>query len=217
MREDIIQYIANHLSNLKVGDIIIVAIDGIDASGKTSFANEVKEAIKNRPVLRLSMDDFHNPKEQRIKRGYLSPEGYYYDSFDYAFLLDQILKPLKGGVLKIPTKLFDYKTEQSLVEEWVELEKHTIIIFDGVFMMRDQLIEFWDYSIFLEITFDEALNRGLRRDIHYFNDQRLLIEKYNKRYLPGQSIYLTDVNPKDKVDMVIDHNDFSSPQIILEK
>jgi uridine kinase len=83
--------------------------------------------------------------------------------------------------------------------------------------MRDQLSPFWDYSIFLDITFDEAMNRGLKRDIHYFKDQKQLIEKYNKRYLPAQSMYLSDVKPKELVNMVIDHNDFKNPRILLER
>jgi len=36
-----------------------------------------------RPVIRASIDGFHNPGAIRYARGKFSPEGYYFDSFDY--------------------------------------------------------------------------------------------------------------------------------------
>lgn len=217
MRKEILNKIARHLESFKADQVILVAIDGIDASGKTSFADDLKELISERPVLRLSLDYFHFPKEQRYKRGYLSPEGYYFDAFDYPYLMDFVLKPLIEGQLTIPTKHFDYRSEKVLRDDLTTISENTIVLFDGVFLMREQLSPFWDYSIFLDITFDEAMNRGLKRDIHYFKDQKQLVEKYNKRYLPAQSMYLSDVKPKELVNMVIDHNDFKNPRIILER
>ncbi len=48
-----------------------VGVSGITASGKTTFANEVAEEIKNEgyAVTRASIDDFHNPKVIRYTQG----------------------------------------------------------------------------------------------------------------------------------------------------
>lgn len=214
MSNQVIFDIAQDLEHLDMDKVILVAIDGIDASGKSVFAKALSEAIKNRPVIRLEMDHFHQPKAFRTRRGNLSPEGYYYDSFDYDFIIREILEPIKAGCKTIPTQLFDYKTESSLLEKRVTLNHDTVIIFDGVFMLRDQLKDYWDYTIFLDISFDEALKRGLRRDIHHFKDQQQLVERYNKRYLPGQSLYLSEAKPKANADLVIDHQDFRNPIIV---
>ncbi len=50
--------------------------------------------IDGRPVIRASLDGFHNPSVVRYERGRLSPEGYYLDSFNYRALLDNLLLPL---------------------------------------------------------------------------------------------------------------------------
>jgi len=73
-----------------------VAIDGIDAAGKTTLAGELAPLIEaqGRPVIRASIDGFHHPRSIRYRRGPDSPEGYYQDSFDYTALRAVLLDPL---------------------------------------------------------------------------------------------------------------------------
>src|SRR5438270_14025869 len=76
-----------------------VAIDGIDAAGKTTLADELVSPIEaqGRPVIRASLDGFHRPRAERYQQGADSPQGYYEDSFDYAALRDALLLPLGPG------------------------------------------------------------------------------------------------------------------------
>jgi len=73
-----------------------VAIDGVDAAGKTMLADELAVPIveRGRTVIRAAVDGFHNPRPARYRRGADSPEGYYRDSFDYAAILRDLLIPL---------------------------------------------------------------------------------------------------------------------------
>ncbi len=54
---------------------VIVAIDGPDAAGKTTLADTLAQQVA-RPALRVSIDDWHNPREVRLRRGDESPVGY---------------------------------------------------------------------------------------------------------------------------------------------
>ena len=58
---------------------VVVAIDGPDAAGKTTLADQLAASL---PAVRLSVDDFLQPPDVRYRRGELSPEGYYRDSVD---------------------------------------------------------------------------------------------------------------------------------------
>jgi len=53
---------------------VSVGIDGPDAAGKTTFADNLAEHM-SLPVVRVSIDSFHNPAAVRKQRGELSPEG----------------------------------------------------------------------------------------------------------------------------------------------
>lgn len=59
-----------------------VAVDGPDAAGKTTLADELGIALNDagREVIRASVDGFHRPRVERYRRGPDSPEGYYEDS-----------------------------------------------------------------------------------------------------------------------------------------
>jgi uridine kinase len=76
-----------------------MAVDGVDGVGKTTFADRLGVAIERigRPVIRSSIDGFHNPRELRYRRGRTSPEGFYLDSYDYAALRAHLLDPLGPG------------------------------------------------------------------------------------------------------------------------
>jgi chloramphenicol 3-O-phosphotransferase len=57
----------------------VVAVDGVTAAGKTTFADELV-ALMAPPVVRISLDDFHRPEAERHARGQ-GPESYYHDTF----------------------------------------------------------------------------------------------------------------------------------------
>ena len=52
-----------------------IAIDGPDGAGKTHFADALAELLRDRqrPVVRVSLDDFHNTREVRYRLGRSSP------------------------------------------------------------------------------------------------------------------------------------------------
>ena len=90
-----------------------VAIDGPDAAGKTTLAEEIAASIASeRPVIRASTDGFHHQADVRRRRGPMSAEGYYRDSFDIDAVVRSLLDPLgPGGDRRYRAATFDYRTE----------------------------------------------------------------------------------------------------------
>jgi len=216
-RQQVIHELAQSILSHKKDLPLRVGIDGIDAAGKTSLANELAEELTNlgHPVLRTSIDGFHNPKEIRRQRGSLSPEGYYYDSFNYVLLTTHLLQPLEPqGNRRIRLSAFDFKTEQKTAAEELTATNDHILIFEGVFLFRPELIHYWDVKFFVEINFETSLNRALERDLYLFGSSDEIEKRYNERYIPGQKIYFEAEHPQEKADIVIDNNDFMKPVII---
>ncbi len=151
---DLINELKMIITNHKRNQTILVAIDGVDTSGKTSLANELSNVICDRPVVRMSLDGFHNPEATRTQKGPLSPIGYYEDSFNYAFLTENVFSKIKNGFPLIVPGIFDYRVESALNEEPLSIPQNAAIIFDGVFLLRKELFDYWDLSIFLDVTFD---------------------------------------------------------------
>ena len=158
-----------------------VAIDGVDGAGKTYLADALAEAIKPRPA-RLSIDDFLNPTEVRYARGRDSPEGFFLDSHDLAAFVT--------AVRAVPAD-------------------RTLIV-DGIFSHRDELVDLWDYSIWLEVPFAVSIPRGAARG-YGFGDPNPGAAS-NRRYVDGQKLYIAACSPRARATVAIDNADLASPR-----
>lgn len=195
-----------------------VAIDGVSAAGKTTLADELAAFIEpaGRPAIRASADDFHRPTAERYARGRLSPEGYYYDAFDYPALRRALLEPLgPGGNRRYRTAVFDAYHEVPLNEPESEAPPNAVLLLDGVFLLRPELNDLWDVRIFVDVPFEETMRRGVARDREWVGSQEAASERYLIRYVPGEQLYLQSVRPRQLADVVAENADPSRPRLLF--
>lgn len=197
-----------------------VGVDGIDAAGKSFFADELGQVLVQRKVkvIRSSIDYFHFPRRRRHARyGSESPLGYYEDSFDYAKVRRYLLDPLgPGGDRRYRERAFDFQTDTEIRSNWMIAPADAVLILDGIFLLRPELVNCWDMSIFLDIPFELSVQRASRRlrDRSLFGEPDQVIERYWKRYVPGQQIYFDRCQPKQHADLIIDNQDLDHPRIL---
>jgi uridine kinase len=192
---------------------LLVAIDGIDAAGKTVLAKELTKKLSEVgvEVIESSIDGFHNPRLVRYKKGAESAEGYYLDSFNLDALKFFLLDPLKIGDLRYKPQVFDYSVDKCVISPFIEAASDSVLIFDGVFVHRPELRDYWDYSIYLHITEEESIRRGITRNPE---DEEEARHRYKTRYIAGQHIYHRESDPMRHADIVIDNNDPENPVIL---
>lgn len=216
MRAELIDQLADYLIARTPPHPVRVAIDGVDAAGKTTLADELARPIeaRGRPVIRASIDGFHRPRADRYQRGPDSAEGYYEDSFDHAALTDALLRPLgPDGDRRYRTRAFDLHADAPLEEPVRLAPSNAILLFDGVFLLRPELYDLWDVRIFVVADFAVTMQRALRRDRALFGDTAAVRTRYERRYVPGQRLYLAAVRPRERADIVIDNNDPTHPRV----
>jgi uridine kinase len=184
----VVAELADRIEALRRPHPVRVAIDGIDAAGKTTLADELASVLRRRgrEVVRVSADGFHRPRAERYRRGELSPEGYYHDSFDYAALRETIRGTHSRG---------------------------SILLVDGIFLLRPELVEQWDLRVFVSVEPEEALRRALERDTPAFGSREEAERRYRLRYQPGQRLYFADARPVDAADVVVVNDDPARPAI----
>ena len=194
-----------------------VAIDGIDAAGKTTLADELAGFLERAgcPVLRASIDGFHRPASVRHRRSDEQPaQSYYEDSFDYQVLRGLLLDPLgPDGDHIVRTRVFDFRIEQPVDESPIQVQPGTTLLFDGVFLLRPELEGCWDLSVFVQVDPAVSLRRASRRDVALFGTNDTTERRYRERYLPGQELYMSEVHPDDRADVLVDNNDPASPKL----
>ncbi len=217
-REMVLLQLAEMIVSISHDHPLRVAIDGVDAAGKTTLANELVSVLEQRGryVIRASIDGFHRPRQERYQRGRDSAEGYYEDSFDYASIREVLLLPLgPKGNRRYQRAVFDFRTDASLIAKEEEALPNAILLFDGVFLLRPELIDLWDYTIFVKVDFEVALQRAMLRDQALFGSSEVVEERYLKRYIPGQRLYLQAVHPLERADVVVENNDLTHPRLVF--
>ena len=213
-RTQLIQELTQSIHAIPCPHPLRVAIDGVDAAGKTILANELVAPLQalGRKVIRASIDGFHNPRHIRYQRGADSPEGYYLDSFNYNLLVASLLEPLgPGGNRMYWTAGFDFRQDTPLDIPLQQASEDAILLFEGVFLLRPELYAYWDFKIFVDVDFEVSVERACQRDLILFGSVEATRQRYRTRYVPGQQLYLAACSPKTQADLVIVNNDLDNP------
>ncbi len=188
-RAAVIAELARRVCAIELGRSVRVAIDGVDAAGKTTLADELVAPIGHfrRPVRRVSVDDFLNPAEIRYRRGRESPEGFYRDSFDHRAIIAAVSADGAAG---------------------------GIVLADGIFLLRPELRGQWDFSIFVRASFAVTVARAVARDGARLGGAEAAEALYSRRYVAGQQLYFADAQPEQHASVIVDNDDLERPLIV---
>ena len=83
----------------------------------------------------------------------------------------------------------------------------SILIFDGIFALRNELVDFWDYAVWLEVPFDVSMARVAQRDGADPNPH----SGANRRYVDGQLIYINECAPRGRATVVVENTILAHP------
>jgi uridine kinase len=208
-RDELLRRLAEAVGSVTIAHPTRVAIDGPPAAGKTTLADELAVVLRaqGREVIRASIESFLLSRSRRYRRGEYSAEGCYLDSFDYDALCRVLLDPLgPGGDRMIQRAVYDKPTDAALSQPVTTVPADAVLLFDGVFLLRPELIDRWDLRIFVSAAFEETLVRARTRDRVLYGSVTEVERRFHERYRPSQELYFDTARPADHADIVV-HND----------
>jgi uridine kinase len=212
-RAAVLGLVADAVAALPAGRVRRIGVDGVDGAGKTVFADELAAVLAGRghAVIRASVDAFHQPAAVRHRRGRGSPQGYFHDSYDYEALARVLLDPLlPAGSGRIVRRIHDVHREAADVLPVERADAGAVLVFDGIFLHRPELVAYWDRSVYLDVPFAVSIPRGAQRG---YGDPDPAAPS-NRRYVEGQRLYLRRCAPRDRVSFVIDNTDLTRPRVV---
>ena len=86
-----------------------------------------------------------------------------------------------------------------------------ILVADGAFLQRPELESCWDLVVYVDVDFDVVLRRGIERDQAWMGSAALTESRYRTKYIPGERMYVEQVRPAARADVVVDNRDPSAP------
>ncbi len=210
VRRSLLETVAELIPRPIGDEPVLVGIDGVDGAGKSHFADELAEVLRgrDRAVIRASVDDFHRPRSKRYRLGRYSSLGYWLDSYDYAALEENLLGPLgSGGNRRYRTGIHDVVTDEPLDRPWRTAPPGAVLLLDGIFLHRDELVAVWDFSVFLEVPVETSVARMVDRDGANPDPKH----PSNTRYVQGQRLYLDECCPWERATVVVENSDWRVP------
>lgn len=194
-----------------------VAIDGCSAAGKTTLADELAEVTRGkteRPVIRTGIDYFKRAHELRTAYPQDSPESYYLDSWDNAAIREHLLVPLgPGGSRRYRTAVMDLPARTPIDGPVEVAADDAVLLADGAFLQRPELDPHWDLRIYLDVSFDVVLRRGIARDQQWMGSAAEAEERYRRKYIPGERLYVDEIRPRERAQVVVGNEDPSAPKL----
>jgi uridine kinase len=208
-RGELLDRLAEAVESVTPPHPLRVAVDGPPAAGKTTLADALALLLRSRgrEVIRTSTESFHLPRAQRYRRGEFSPEANYHDSFDYDALRRVLLDPLgPDGDRRYQQAVYDADTDTTVSRPATTAPADAVLLLDGVFLLRPELIGRWDLSIFVSAAFELILDRARIRDLAWLGSTAEVERRFRTRYIPAQKLYFATARPADHADIIV-HND----------
>jgi uridine kinase len=173
---------------------------------------------QGREVIRASIEGFLLPREQRYGRGEYSPEGCYDDSFDFDAMHRVLLDPLgPAGDRIFQSAVYCRRTDSALSMPLTAAATDAVLIFDGVFLLRPELIDRWDLLVFVSAGFEETLERARTRDQFVFGSTPDVERRHRERYRPSQQFYFDTFRPADHADIVVFNDEPQQPAWVTRR
>lgn len=217
-RDELLGRLVGTIESVTTPHPVRVAVDGPPAAGKTTLADELALVLRNkgREVVRASIEGFLVSRVHRYRRGVDSPEGCYRDSFDFGALHRVLLDPLgPDGDRRFRQAVYDRDTDTALSPPVTTAAADAVLLFDGVFLLRPELIDKWDLRIFVSTAFEETLARARIRDLAALGSAGRVEQRFRNRYLPSQQLYFDTVRPTDLADIVVHNDEIERPAWVL--
>jgi uridine kinase len=196
-KKDVLSALADDILHNYGKGRTVVAVDGDDIAGAGPFADDLAAAmrLKGHAVFRASIEGFQRPRSERYARGQDSPEGLYRDSYDYLTFQRTLIEPFRmGGSAGFVAAAFDAERDAALEPVWLTGPADALLVVDGAFLNRPELRGLWNYSVWLELSEDEATARRA------------------ERYDGAHALYAAEAKPRTAATAIVDNTDTDHPR-----
>lgn len=183
----------------------IVGISGIDGSGKSSLSSQLEQAVASNdiPVAVINLDALLQPRPIRHKQRD-QIQGYFEDNFDYKNLFYKTIEPAVAKVIfGTHYLILDFYTDL-ITKRHLAFNGPDIIIVEGIFLFRRELRDWFHLKIWINISFETAMMRILKRSREQrYGDTNAIRARYEIRFFLAQRLFARDFDRQVASPLVI--------------
>ena len=179
---------------------IILGIAGASGSGKTTFTKKLISTLRKDKVTLISQDAYYKDLnylslQKKSKQNFDHP-----DSLDFELLKTHLNELQKGRNISLP--VYDFNTHSRLSISKVIAPSKIIIVEGTLVMSQEQLLDLYDYTIYVDLDQNICLERRIERDIaERGRTKENILKQYKQTVKPMFNQFILPC--KNKADLII--------------
>lgn len=184
---------------------LLVAISGIDASGKGYISNMLTASLNNSgyKVANVGIDPWQNLPKIRLSK-VNAGEHFYHNAIRFDALFQQLLLPLKKQRSVTATMDYMQQTENEFHPYTYHYQDIDIILVEGIFLLQSRWLAYYDLSIWVDCSESTALKRAIKRNQEGLSEADLVTE-YETIYFPAQRFHDLQDSPRSLAEIHFDN------------
>jgi len=190
--------------------VLSIGIAGGTASGKTTVARRIAEALEGHPVVFLDQDSYyadlsHLSPEERRKINFDHP-----DAFDVPLLVEQLRTLQQGLPIEKPVYSFQQHTRTS---ETLTVDPAPVVVVEGILVLALEAIrEQLDLKIYVDTDDDVRVARRIERDVR--ERGRTLESVVQQYFATVRPMHWSFIEPSKRyADVILPHGGHSDAAV----
>jgi uridine kinase len=200
--QDLIPDVVARRLRLRSGESLLLAVSGIDASGKGYVAAQISELLQLNGLnaVAIGIDPWlGDPRQWSSKKD--AGELFYRHGIRFDDLFRTLVLPLKQHrSITLPATLRRQvdSAQYSYLYDYRDVD---VIVLEGIFLLKRTLRSHYDLSLWVECSFQTSLERALQRNQEGL-PPALIARDYHSIYHPAQRIHLAVDHPRGSADEI---------------
>ncbi len=180
----------------------IIGLVGGSGSGKSSFANQIKNLFANAIV--LSQEDYYIVQKGKTLSERAQQNYYHPNAIDFSLLISHVSDLKKNKSVNLP--IYDFEHHLRLHETKKVNPAPVVIVEGSLLFTNEQLFELFDLTLFLDVDADVRLMRKIQTENR---EKRKTLDFVLTQYFDQiKPIYAQYVEPfKKKADVLVSQSD----------
>lgn len=192
---------------------LLVAVSGIDGSGKGYFTAQIVKALQVKGVRAASIeiDGWLNLPHVRFST-VNPPEHFYLQAIRFDEMFEQLVLPLRDRRSLRVEADFTEETAADYRRHIYEFEDIDVLVLEGIYLLKRAFRAHYDLSVWIECSFVTALERAITRAQEGLHPEET-VRAYRTVYFPAQEIHFQRDNPRGAATLIVNNDPRLDPSL----
>jgi uridine kinase len=192
---------------------VLVAVTGIDGSGKGYIAARLAEAFRATGVrtAEIGVDGWLNLPERRFSQ--IQPAQHFYENaIRFEEMFSRLVFPLRDRRSALVEMDFTEEIATEYRRHAYEFSDIDVIVLEGIFLLKRGFQHYYDLSVWIDCGFETALERAISRAQEGLTPEHTA-RAYREIYFPAQEIHSRVDEPRSAATMTLNND----PRLVAAK